>query len=352
MKENENIESVINQAIAERVFPGCVIGYIKKNGKREIFPFGTYTNESGSREITKNSIFDVASVTKSIPTAMLALKAIEQEKLKLSHKLIDWVPEFTGSFRDQIHIRHLLTQTCSFDLKLSTLKNRSAQGILDAILSAPLLSPPGKSFFYCNTTSILLGLVIERVYNRSLDVLAHEYFFNPLAMDNTCFYPDETMRQEIVPSEIDHWRKRTIQGEVHDESAWVLRSIMTPGSAGLFSTVPDLLNFLEMILHGGLFDSQRIFNTKTILKIQKNYMDRGKGNCGLGWELNQVRYMGKQCSNITIGKTGFTGCVVLCDFKKETGIAFLSNYTYPKRKQNAEAINRLRAHVATVILQQ
>ena len=59
----------VMQAIRERVFPGCVIGIVRANGEREIFSSGTFIYESAAEQVKEDTIYDVASVTKSIPTA-------------------------------------------------------------------------------------------------------------------------------------------------------------------------------------------------------------------------------------------------------------------------------------------
>ena len=56
-------------------------------------------------------MYDIASITKSIPTASLALMLIDQGELKLTDKLIDHVPEFNNSDRENVLIKHLLTYT-------------------------------------------------------------------------------------------------------------------------------------------------------------------------------------------------------------------------------------------------
>ena len=80
------------------------------------------------------------------------------------------------------------------------------------------------------------------------------------------------------------------------------------GSAGVFSTAPDLLLFLEEVLKGKM------------------------GKIALGWETGR-KYMGEHCEK-RIGKTGFTGSVIIVDFEQKKGIVILSNYTYPKRKSD------------------
>jgi CubicO group peptidase (beta-lactamase class C family) len=139
-----------------------------------------------------------------------------------------------------------------------------------------------------------------------------------------------------------------IQGEVHDESAWALPWAV--GSAGLFSTVPDLLTFLSMLLNGGTWKGVRFFSEGTIQSMSTNQIAR-LGSCtGLGWELNQPHYMGEHCSDHSIGKTGFTGCMCLCDLGQGTGIVLLSNCTYPRRKPDKELINSVRRDIADIIL--
>jgi CubicO group peptidase (beta-lactamase class C family) len=221
--------------------------------------------------------------------------------------------------------------------------------ILETIYTAELRSTPGSTFMYCNATSILLGILVERVFNKKLDTLADEFFFKPLGMKNSTFSPDRNKMNEIVPTEIDEWRGREIQGEIHDESAWVLRKIITPGSAGLFSCVPDLLVFVEMLLNEGTYKSQQYFSPDTIKLLSTNQIAEIGESTGLGWELNQAVYMGTDCSGRTIGKTGFTGCVVIVDLKKGIGFTLLSNYTWPHRKEGKEQINYIRRQVADVV---
>lgn len=349
------IAKIVSKAIKNKIFPGCVVGVVWKNGKRLVFPFGNFTYDKNSPIIKKDSIFDVASITKSIPTSSLALKLIDQKKLNFNDKVVKFIPELDNLKKDQILIKHLLTQTLDLEfngkpLSLSEHKNKTPDEILNIIFNAKLKYEPGTTYNYNNTTSILLGLVIERIENSTLDKLAEKYFFKPMKMNRTTFKPLEKFdKNEIVPTEIDLWRKMVIQGKVHDESAYVLGERITPGSAGLFSTTPDLLIFLEMLLNKGVLNRKGYFSEEIIEQICANQLISKSRQTGLGWELNQPQYMGSFCSKNTIGKTGFTGCVVICDIKKGIGFTLLSNYTYPKRKENSLLINKLRTDLANII---
>lgn len=302
----EGISRLVVEAMEGGVFSACVVG-VTDGRSNSVFAFG------GAKE---NSIFDIASVTKVLPTATLALKLVDSGRLKLEDRLIDFVPEFRNPHREKVMISHLLTQGLDFNLKLSDYKDLPADEILDTIYRAEFKNPPGEKFYYNNATSILLGLIAEKVYGGRLDAIAEAEIFKPLGMHDTSFHPEELDFERIIASEVDDWRGREIRGEVHDESAWKLREKMIAGSSGVFSTAGDLLKFSDALLNGKIFSeamNEKVFE-------------------GLGFESNQP-YMGEN-SGERIGKTGFTGSVIMLDKPRQKGLVILSNYTYPKRKRD------------------
>ena len=280
----------------------------------------------------------------------MALYLIDHKQLSLDDKVKTILPQLRTNYRDDITVRHLLTQTLAFRQPLSSLKREKPEAILDAIFTTQFSLPPGKKLNYSNAASILLGLVIEKISGKALDRLAHEIFFTPLNMQSTTFHPEDLAKERIAPTEIDPWRGGTVQGNIHDESAFVLRQKIIPGSAGLFSTVPDLLIFLHMLLNNGIYNGKRFLSERIIQQMTTNQLRGGGEYTGLGWELYQPRFMGKYCSKHTFGKTGFTGCVVIGDIMKGKGIVMLSNYHYPKRKPTADALHAVRRDIADAVL--
>jgi CubicO group peptidase (beta-lactamase class C family) len=339
----------MKRAIEEKVFPGCVAGIARAGTDAIVLPFGHVTYDENASPMKKDTLFDVASITKAIPTSSLALKLIDEGKLGLDDRLINYVPEIRNSRRERVLIRHLLTQTLNFGFRLSNYKDRSPEKILDVILSTELRDDPGASFFYTNATSILLGMVAERISGKCLAMYADEVFFKPLGMNRTSFFPESFNQEEIVPTEMDEWRGRLIRGEVHDESAFALRAKMIVGSAGLFSTVPDILIFLEMMLNDATQGARRFFSREILKAVQTNQVDLPGVSTGLGWELCRRAFMGNRCSPRTFGKTGFTGCSCAADPEKGVGFVLLSNYTFPKRKPDMKAINSVRSDCADIV---
>jgi CubicO group peptidase (beta-lactamase class C family) len=348
MPDKDKIADCLNSALARRVFPGCALGWFAR-GEEAVITAGRYAYGNDGIDdpppVTEKSLFDCASVTKAVPVSCLAMRLISRGEMSLDDRLIDYVPEYRGSFRDAVRVKHLLTHTLDFDFRLSDCKDLPPEQLLARVISVKMNGAPGEKFCYANATSILLGMALEAARGKSLYVLAKEAFFDPLGMNDTTFFPAAGDIAGCVPTEMDPWRGREIRGEVHDESAWALRKIMTAGSAGLFSTVRDMLKFVKMLLDGG----EPFFSREMMTAMRTNQIPHISGKTtGLGWELNQ-EYMGKSRTESTFGKTGFTGCSLIIDIERETGIVLLSNCTWPARKPNRDLINAVRGEVADLV---
>ncbi len=357
MDFSDRISQAANKAIKDKTFPGCVVGIVNRKGERQILPFGNFTYDD-SPEVKGDTIYDTASLTKSVPTGSLALQLIDEGKLKLTDKLIDYLPEFNNSDRENVLIRHLLTYTLDgygFASTVGKVGGKSMQDITASDLQNLLLTHdfekrPGTVFKYTNIPAALLGLVVEKITGDTLDNLADKHFFKPLNMTRSTFYPEKFPLDEIVPTESDDWRG-LVRSIVHDESAYICKKEgKIVGHAGLFSTAPDILNFLEMLLHKGTFQDRKYFSENMVEQMGTNQIAELNDFTGLGWELNQPRYMGDYCTPHTFGKTGFTGTLCICDVEKGIAYVILSNRIYPKRPADSTAINAFRKIIGEIIL--
>lgn len=327
MKEiAERIAKKANQAIAEKVFPGCVIGIVTNKEERHVRPFGNFTYDRDSEKVEEDTIYDVASISKSIPTASLAVLLIEEGKLRLLDKIAVYLPELKNHFGATIEdlLRYRVHGS-----PMSLLKDRFAGEIRMYVLEHGFDTPPGK-VWYTNVPAFLLGLILEKITDQTLDDLAQRYFFTPEHMNRTSFFPS-VQDAVIAPTEISDGGE--IRGIVHDESARVFaRARRAVGHAGLFSTAPDLLNFLEALLVG---------RYPYIVECAEQ---------GLGWQVNDKQFMGKYAGNRTFGKTGFTGTSIIVDRDRGIVLVILSNRTYPSRPPEDSAILEFRADIADMVL--
>lgn len=317
-------ETFLEQCVQSQVFPGAVLGVVSKNGAQKIWSAGRQTYQSSSEQITANTIFDVASLTKTFPTTTLARVLEKEGTWHLSDSLKKWLPEWKGE--ESLTLEDLVAFRPEFALTLSQEKNQKTDLLLKKILCAPLATPLGtKPPIYSNTTSILLSLALEQATDLSLPELAQQKLFAPLHLKKTSFFAKKDFAlKDIAPTEHDPWRDRLIHGEVHDESAYLFQQTDRYfGSAGLFSCAPDILTFLHW--HKNTFS----------------------GN--LGWEQYTPEWMGDIVSPNSYGKTGFTGCCMLIDPETQRGYVFLSNAVHPHRPHKRDTINALRREALSLL---
>lgn len=316
------------RAIKEGVFPGCVIGIVHASGERTLMPFGTLSR--GSEAVQEDTVYDLASVTKSIPLATLALDLVAEGALALEQRVVDHIPELQNHF--DATIEDLLRYRVVGE-RLSRLEHLSPERFLERVLARGFTAPPSDRS-YSNLPAFLLGVLIERLLGADLATLASERYFLPLHMERTTFAPLSCAG--VAPTERDA-SGSDVCGIPHDESARTFaRAGRAVGHAGLFSTAGDLLTFLERML---IHDSVR----------------RRMAERGLGWSVNEPFFMGGMAGERTIGKTGFTGTSVVCDRDRGLGLVILSNRTYPERPHDAlsvdSAINHFRRNIADCIME-
>jgi CubicO group peptidase (beta-lactamase class C family) len=343
------IAEICHKAIREHVFPGCVVGFAHGEIAR-VLAYGRLTYQVDSPPVTANTVYDVASISKSIPTSALLVKMISEHKLSLDDKVTTYIPELKNQYRDSILIRHLLTYTVIFNTghSLTEIALSQPERLMESIYNAPLLAPPGEKHMYTDAPPMLMGLIIERIYKKPLDQIAQTVFFSPLDMTRTSYNPASIDPAQIAPTEID-WRGE-VQALPQDEKAWVLlKQGQIPGHAGLFSSAGDLLIFARMLLNGGELGGRTYIKAAAIEGMHTNQNSSVGPAESLGWQMERPQWMGTFVSNQAFGRTGYPGTSVIIDPIKQTALVHLSNHTYPHRPtERAVAINMVRKELANV----
>lgn len=339
------VEELLHKGRADFIFPGAVVGICTPD-KVEILPVGAHTYDAHSTRVRDDTRYDVASITKAIPTAYLIWKCIELGKLSLEQPVQELLPEWHGKYKDQVLLWQLLAQAVKYEpVSLASLSFLGAEALQLRILEMKLVEPPGKSYYYVNTNSILLGWILEKVSGKTLQDLAQEYFWQPLGMNSIGFFPPASELGNIAPTELQA-DGTLLHGKVHDESARVLSAAgRAVGSAGLFSNVPDLLRFLQMLLRQG----ENVLQPATVAAAwQTRALESGE-QVSLGWEFNNTAWMGKLGSDC-FGKTGFTGGFCAIFPQEQRGVVMLSNAVHPKRPHERETLTQLRKEVLAASL--
>ncbi len=327
----EKMKAAVQAAIKDHKLPGAVV-WIEREGKTEHWAQGTRALKPAKEELTENTIFDAASLTKVVATTPSVMLLIEQGKVLLDAPAKVYIPEFTGAGRDTITVRHLLTHTSGLPPGIS--KEPEWTGYEAGIRKACAAVPdplPGHVFRYSDVNFILLGEVVRRVSGKPLDLFAKEHVFTPLKMMDTGFKPDASLLPRIAPTEVDE-RGEMLRGVVHDPTSRKMGGVA--GHAGLFTTTSDLARYARMMLTGEL-EGVRLFKPETLkLMTAPQTPITVYERRGLGWDIDSKysRPRGKAFPLGTFGHTGFTGTALWIDPGSKSFYVFLSSRLHPDGK--------------------
>jgi beta-N-acetylhexosaminidase len=347
---------VMNRAITEGAIPGGVLA-VGLHDQLIVRPFGKLTRDAKAPAVTANTVYDMASLTKVIDTTTSVMILVQQKRLDLDTPVARYLPEWSAAaksdpdpgWRARVTIRNLLLHNSGLPAHRDFYKQaKGHDAVLALVLAEPLVHQPGTKVEYSDLGFILLGEIVQRLTGVPLHEYAKQHIFAPLGMNASQFNPPRKLWPTIAPTENDvEFRKRLLQGEVHDENAWALGGVS--GHAGLFSTAADTAIFAQMILNGGIYAHHRVLTRATIQQFTTRQAV-GDAARTLGWDVpTQPSSSGRYFSPDSFGHTGFTGTSLWIDPDRDLFVILLTNRVNPTRAN--EQIRQLRPAVHDAVMQ-
>jgi beta-N-acetylhexosaminidase len=328
--------TLLERAVADGAFPGGVLA-VGLDNKLVVHPFGRFTRDAKAAPVRADTIYDLASLTKPIVTTTCVMILVQQKRLDLDAPLSRLLPEWSTAaqndpnpaWRARVTPRMLLLHDSGLPAHRDFYKNaKGRDGVLALVMAEPLVHEPGKQIEYSDLGFILLGEIVQRLTGESLAEFARKEIFSPLGLKTSLFNPPRALRASIPPTENDlSYRKRLIQGEVHDQNAWAMGGIA--GDAGLFSTAGDVAVFAQMILNGGIYAHHRVVSRTTISEFTA-HQTVGNSARTLGWDVAlDPAATGRFFSTRAFGHYGFTGTSLWIDPERNLFIILLTNRVNP-----------------------
>ncbi len=336
------VDAAIAQAVERGVIPGAVVlvGHDGQVVHRKAF--GRRAVEPASEAMTEDTVFDLASLTKCVATAVAVTQLIEEGKVGLDDPVAKYLPEFAANGKQAISIRELLTHTSGLreDLDLREKWTGRETAYRMAMQERPLHAP-GTHFSYSDINYIVLGFVVEKLSGLSLDEYAARRIFAPLGMSETRYLPPAEWRPRIAPTDRDE-HGNWLRGVVHDPTAQRMGGVA--GHAGVFSSADDLAKFAEEMLGAGRLLTPQTLRLMTTPQQPKSVA--GDVQRGLGWDIHSAfsAPRGELFGATSFGHTGFTGTSIWIDPASRSYVILLSNAVHPNGKRIPSA---LRARVST-----
>ena len=257
-----------------------------------LHPFGNLTRDAKSPAVTADTIYDVASLTKPIvTTTAIMTPRCSRVDLDLDAPVVRYLPEWAAaaksdpdpSWRARVTVRMLLLHDSGLPAHRDFfLQAKTPEAVLARSWPNRLSANLARKSNTPTSASSCLAEIVQRLTGDTLDENAQD-IFERLQMKNSLFKPPKNLRSRIAPTEEDTtYRKRLLQGEVHDENAYALGGVA--GHAGLFSTAGDIAEFAQMMLNGGIYAQHRILRRSTINQFTARETI-GTSARALGWDV-------------------------------------------------------------------
>jgi CubicO group peptidase (beta-lactamase class C family) len=372
------IDNVVDEALTAQAIPGCQI-LVAKDGVVVFDKAYGYQTYDSTNKISKNTMYDLASITKVLATTQGIMHLVEHDTITLDAPLGNYLEYLDNTNKKDITIRQIMAHQAGLypyypfwkrarkvlDLDNHTYKEvqvgRSIwvnSAVEDSVLywaaTSDLLAEridtiTHEQYMYSDIGFYLLKDLIEQQTSMSLDKFLSKQLYQPLGtslvFNPTCYFPVA----ELAPTEIDNLlRNELVQGFVHDRNAALMGGVA--GQAGLFGNANDVAVMLQLQLNGGCYGGRRYFESATIKQFLSRQYDNNRR--GLGWDMPGTEPDGpvsELASNETFGHTGFTGGSIWADPKESLIFVFLSNRVYPSVENTKLIDMNIRTRIQDIV---
>lgn len=365
----QQLDALLRQATQDGTIPGAVICVGYQNQMVWQQAYGAAALLPTWRPMQRDTLFDLASLTKVVATTSLALCADHDGVCRLDDRLQRFYPTLASTVFGAVTLRQLLTHTGGLaawqplyqrllphdpalsDTASACKRRRQATCL---ILHGPLDYTPGSHVLYSDLGFILLGNLLEAQYGQPLSILFLNKVVAPLGLCNLAYRPLDhpsplpTASTAYAATEACAWRGRVLVGEVHDENAWAMGGIA--GHAGLFATAEALWRFAQALLDTAA--GKHDWLPAALLQESWQRFPVPAGNTRtLGWDTPTPgrSTAGAYFSSRSIGHLGFTGTSLWIDLERQVIVILCTNRVHPSRQ--ATGIQRLRPAVHNLVMQ-
>jgi CubicO group peptidase (beta-lactamase class C family) len=355
------VETALDKAIEKQEIPGAVV-LARMPREGELLEYAWVRGLASARPerlpMRRDTIFDLASLTKPIATTTAIMMLIEEGTICLDDPVAKSLPSFADRGKEAVTIRQLLCHCAGLKPwrgfhELLIQKERKTgerwigtpegrEWILDRVLRSALVHEPGEAAVYGDLDFIVLGALIEAVSRQPLDEFCESRIFTRLGLADTHFFPlpvdgssavPDGIRRRIAATENCPWRERILWGEVHDPNAYAMGGVA--GHAGVFSTADDVMKFGQAFLDAWHGRSDVLPQARVREFSERQDMPESS-DWALGWDTPTVgaSSSGQHFSVRSVGHLGFTGTSLWIDLERELIVVMLTNRIHQVAKRS------------------
>lgn len=345
------LRPLLLDAIAAGTTPGAQLAVSPGDGSVWGIAVGGLDYEGG-RAVSADTAYDLASVTKPF-TALAAVRLAAAGRLSLDETLGALWP---GRFRAHLAaltLDALLSHRAGLPawidahsgVALDDCGSAGARSrVLDAI-DAVGVGDAGAAV-YSDLGYVLAGEAMAHREGLAIDAIVRREVISPLGLSAAHVRGVGAPWRDpsVAPTERCPWRRRVVQGEVHDENAYALGGVA--GHAGLFGTAATLASLGRRCLDALRGRSDWVSQGAMAAMIAS----RAGGSHRLGWDgvTPGASSSGSHFGPRSFGHLGFTGTSLWCDPDRDLAVALVTNRVHPRRDGLGIRALRPRVHDAII----
>jgi serine-type D-Ala-D-Ala carboxypeptidase len=319
-------QDVLDRALTARAFSAVTAEIGGTAGPRWTYAAGRLGFDAAAPAVDHDTIFDLASLTKVLAAATVALRLTARRDLDLETPVRDLVPAWRDAERADVRVRDLLEHSSGLPACRDYFRALSGRdAFVRAIAEEPLEYPPRSRAVYSDLGFILLGVILEQSSGGSL---ADQFAGWRRAIGLTApldFQPPLEWRSRTAMTEHYESRGKTLQGEVHDQNTEALGGVAA--HAGLFGTaaaVGAAARWWLQRLQGHDDAATGVHASEAVIFTRRSTVPGSSR--ALGWDtMLPTSSCGSGMSASAIGHTGFTGTSIWIDPERDAYYVLLTN---------------------------
>ena len=353
------VDRIIEESIKTGEIPGAVLAVVRDGKMAYLKAYGNKSVYPSQEKMTVNTVFDLASVSKPVGTAIAFMQLVEQGRVRLTDNVSMYIPGFkpwtdtvTGR-KIEIRVVDLLTHTSGLPpyAPVATIVEQSGApnptALMSWISNCKRDFKPTSDFQYSCLNFVTLQNILQNITGMKLMDYSKKNVFDVLGMKNTTYNPSGELLKLVAPTEKQK-DGSVLLGRVHDPIANILND-GNSGNAGVFSNAEDLAILAAALMNDGEYNGKRILGKltlETMTRVPAQVMSEGRS---LGWD-NFSSYASNNGNlfhpDRTFGHTGYTGTSFIVDPVSKTAVILLAHRVHPVDKGS---VVRLRALVANAV---
>jgi len=318
---------------------------------------GRVSRDPGAQAATAATIFDLASLTKPLATALALLLLMDDGRLTPAATLGEFLPQaWLPPDKRSLSLGSLLAHRAGlpasepFYQEILKAPPGARRALLPRLAAAsPLVQPPDTATLYSDLGFMLLQAVVETVSGLNLDRFCDERIYRPLGLEVLGFNPlsiqaqagpaPENQKPKIenrlyAATETGLIAGRRVCGEVHDENAWAAGGVA--GHAGLFGRGIEVFHLVAAIYRAYQGETGLPFSPASVRRFLTPV---ARGARALGFDTPDSEACrcsaGRYFSPLSVGHRGFTGVSFWLDLELGQMVVLLTNRVHLGRDDKA-----------------